>query len=117
VGGAVGAVAGGLAGHSAAEKVNPTVEESYWRDNYSSRPYVNRSYTFDDYNPAYRYGWETRANNADRRFDEMESDLGRNWDQLKGKSRLKWDEAKHAVRDAWERVEHRDRVDDRDSRR
>jgi hypothetical protein len=105
VGGAIGAVAGGLAGHRAGEKVNPTVEESYWRDNYSSRPYVNRTYSFDDYNPAYRYGWETRARQADRRFDEVENDLGRNWDQMKGKSRLKWEEAKHAVRDAWDRVD------------
>ena len=40
VGGAIGAVAGGLAGKGAAEAVNPTVEDAYWRDNYSTRPYA-----------------------------------------------------------------------------
>ena len=40
VGGAIGAVAGGLAGKGVAEKVDPTVESAYWRDNYSTRPYV-----------------------------------------------------------------------------
>ena len=106
VGGAIGAVAGGAAGHKAGEKVNPTVEEGYWRDNYTSRPYVNRSYTFDDdYAPAYRTGWESRQRYADRRFDEVESDLGRDWDRMKGNSRLKWEEAKQAARDAWDRVD------------
>jgi hypothetical protein len=105
VGGAVGAVAGGLAGHGAAEKVNPTVEEGYWRDNYTTRPYINRSYTYDDYSPAYRYGWETRPRYTGRRFDEVETDLSRNWETTKGKSRLKWEEAKHAVRDAWDRLD------------
>src|SRR5687768_6538499 len=101
VGGAIGAVVGGKAGHNVGEKVNPTVEEGYWRENYGSRPYVNKTYSFDDYVPAYRTGWESRARYADRRFDEVESDLGRDWDRMKGKSRLKWEEAKAAARDAW----------------
>jgi hypothetical protein len=105
VGAAIGAVVGGKAGHNVGEKVNPTTEEGYWRDNYSSRPYINRSYTFDDYAPAYRTGWESRGRFAGRRFDEVESDLGRDWDRMKGTSRLKWEEAKLAVRDAWDRVD------------
>ena len=36
----MGAVAGGLAGKGAAEAVNPTVEDEYWRDNYTTRPYA-----------------------------------------------------------------------------
>src|SRR3954463_13774531 len=40
VGAVVGAVAGGLAGKGVAEAVNPTEEDAYWRDNYSTRPYV-----------------------------------------------------------------------------
>jgi len=111
VGGAIGAVAGGLAGHKAAEKINPTVEEGYWRENFSSRPYVKDSYSFDDYSPAYRHGWESRPRYEGRRFEEIESDLGRDWDRIKGKSRLKWEEAKSATRDAWERVDSR--IDDR----
>ena len=43
VGAAVGAVAGGLAGKGIAEQIDPTVEDAYWRDNYSSRPMSSRA--------------------------------------------------------------------------
>src|SRR5436190_17470052 len=39
VGAAVGAFAGGLGGKAAAEAVNPTVEDDWWRENFSGRPY------------------------------------------------------------------------------
>jgi hypothetical protein len=105
VGGAIGAVAGGLAGKGVAEKVDPTVESAYWRDNYSTRPYVTKGETFDAYEPAYRYGWESRDRFAGRRFEDVETDLGRDWDRNRGASSLTWDRAKHATRDAWHHVE------------
>jgi hypothetical protein len=105
VGGAIGAVAGGAAGHKTAEKVNPTVEDSYWRENYTSRPYVSRDTDYTEYQPAYKYGWESRARYADRKFDEVENDLERGWETAKGRSRLAWHEAREATRDAWHRVE------------
>ena len=40
VGAAVGAVVGGLAGKAVAENIDPTVEDAYWRDSYTERPYV-----------------------------------------------------------------------------
>src|SRR5579883_1863576 len=58
VGAAVGAVSGGLAGKGVAERVNPTVEDSYWRENYGSRPYIESGYDYTDYEPAYRTGYE-----------------------------------------------------------
>src|SRR5688572_14728312 len=62
VGAVVGAIAGGLAGKGAAEAVNPTAEDEYWRTNYASRPYFESSYTYDeDYRPAYEYGWTARS--------------------------------------------------------
>jgi hypothetical protein len=48
---------------------------------------VNGAYSYDDYHPAYRFGWESRERHAGRRFDDMESDLGQKWDAAKGKSR------------------------------
>jgi hypothetical protein len=117
VGGAIGAVAGGAAGHKAGEKVNPTVEDAYWRENYTSRPYVDRSTDYTEYQPAYKYGWESRTRFADRKFDEVESDLERGWESAKGRSRLGWIEAREATRDAWHRVEERLPGDaDRDGR-
>ena len=107
IGGAAGAVAGGLGGHEVAEKVNPTVEDNFWRENYTSRPYVRDNVTYDDYRPAYRVGWESRERFRDRRFEEVESDLERNWEASRGESRLSWRDAREAARDAWHRVEER----------
>jgi hypothetical protein len=105
IGAVVGAVGGGLAGKAVAESVNPTDEDAYWRENYKTRPYVETGAAYDEYAPAYRYGWESRNKYEGRKFDEVESDLGRDWDRAKGKSRLGWEKAKDATRDAWHRVE------------
>ena len=103
VGAAVGAVVGGLAGQGIAEQIDPTREDAYWRDNFSSRPYAGGA-TYDDYRPAYRYGWDSYSKYPGRRFDEVESDLSRDWDRTKGESKLTWDRAKLATKDAWNRV-------------
>jgi hypothetical protein len=107
IGGALGAVGGGLAGHSAAETLNPTEEDAYWRDNFRARPYADETLSYDHYRPAYRYGWESRARYADRRWDEVERDLERGWREHRGASRLGWSDAKLAARDAWQRIDHR----------
>ncbi len=103
IGAAVGAIAGGLAGHGVAELVDPTAEEAYWRENYSSRPYVAGE-SYDDFGPAYRYGVSSYTMYPDRTFDDVESDLNRDWDGARGTSTLEWDRAKLAARDSWQRV-------------
>ena len=106
-GAVIGAVAGGLVGKGVAEAVNPTDEESYWRDNYKTRPYVEPSATYEDYAPAYRYGWEARDRYRGQAFEELQSDLARDWDRARGQCNLSWDKASPAARDAWERVDRR----------
>jgi phage tail tape-measure protein len=105
VGAAIGGAAGGLAGKGAAELVNPTVEDAYWRENYPNRPYATGT-AYDQYAPAYRYGWESRAKYAGKRFEDVENDLERGWEKAKANSSLAWQDAKSATRDAWHRVEH-----------
>jgi hypothetical protein len=104
VGAAVGAVAGGLAGKGIAELIDPTAEDAYWRENYSSRPYVTSGNTYDDYGPAYRYGVSSYGKYDGRTFEQAEADLGRDWNQAKGSSRLDWERAKAATKDSWQRV-------------
>lgn len=107
VGAAVGAVAGAVVGAmvgNRAAKVDPAVEDQYWRDNYSSRPYVTSGTTYDEYAPAYRYGAESYSKYPGRSFDEVESDLARDWNTTRGTSSLEWEHARHASRDAWHRV-------------
>ncbi len=98
VGAVVGGIAGGLAGKGVAESIDPTAEEAYWRENYTSRPYYDKDTSFDDYGPAYRYGLEQRTSSPNRRWDDAETDLGAGWNKAKGKSKLGWDKAKHAAR-------------------
>lgn len=105
VGSAAGAIAGGLAGKAVAEHYDPTAEEAYWRDAYAREPYYQSGMTYDDYDPAYRLGWESRGRYSGRRFEDVETDLGRDYETRRGKSRLSWDNAKHATRSAWDRVE------------
>src|SRR5271156_863941 len=49
IGAAVGAVAGGYAGKGVGEMIDPTIDDNWLRDNFSSRPYVKKGETFDTY--------------------------------------------------------------------
>lgn len=116
VGAVVGAVAGGLAGKGAAEAVNPTVESGYWRDNYSTQPWVERNYRYEDYEPAFRTGWEgySRYGSSGRTYDQLENDLRSDYERnASGKTRLEWEKAKSATRAAWHRLEGRPKSSDR----
>lgn len=104
VAGTIGAVVGGLAGKAAAEEIDPTVETGYWRDHYLKRPYSPAEAVFEQYEPAYRYGWESAAYHREKHFTDVEAELARAWERRKGRSSLTWEEAKPAIRDAWDRV-------------
>ena len=108
IGAAVGAVIGGLAGKGVAELVDPTVEETYWRSNFSTRPYVAPDDSFDDYAPAYRLGATAHRDRLGRTFEDAEPELSTVWAEARGASRLDWDRARAATRDAWDRVGQRD---------
>ncbi len=105
VGLAAGAIAGGLAGKGVAEKIDPTVEDGYWKDNYPKRSYADKAVSYDAFRPAYRTGYEGFALYPGRKYDEVEVDLKRDYEKSKGTSALTWDKAKAATRDAWMRVE------------
>ncbi len=105
VGLVTGAVVGGLAGKGVAEKIDPTVEDGYWKDNYSKRSYAEKNVSYDNYQPAYRTGYEGFSRYPGKKYEEVETDLQRDYNKSKGNSNLTWDKAKHATRDAWHRVE------------
>ena len=105
IGGVAGAIAGGLAGKGVAEKIDPTVEDGYWKDNYSKRSYADKNVSYDHYRPAYRVGYEGYARYPGKKYEDVESDLRRDYEKSRGNSKLAWDRAEPATRDAWERVE------------
>jgi len=93
-----------VAGNTIAESIDPAAEEAYWRENYSSRPNVNREVSFNEYRPAYSYGVDAHRRYEGQSFEQAEPELMRDWDRVKGMSSLTWENAKHAVRDSWQRV-------------
>ena len=106
IGGAIGAIVGAGAGHAAAEAMNPTHEEAYWRAEHAKADYYKEGYDFDrDLHPAYAVGYANRARYpADARFEDHEADLERSWNEVKGESRMEWRDARRASADAWNRV-------------
>ncbi|MGB3310306.1 MAG: hypothetical protein WBG32_09265 [Nodosilinea sp.] len=113
IGGAIGAVvgsaAGGLLGKSVAETFDPTVEDEYWRTNYHTRPYVDSAYTYDDYSPAYRTGYEGYSTYYPQgmTYQQAEPHLRQRYEQDHPQGRrLNWEKARDASQDAWYRLEH-----------
>ena len=107
VGAVVGAVAGGYAGKSAAEVINPTAEHEFWRIEFLKRPYFTPGSPYEEFGPAYQYGWESYSTfgTKGKTFNQIETDLRRDWESRRGKSKLTWEQAKGATLDAWGRVE------------
>ncbi|HEY9229985.1 MAG TPA: hypothetical protein VIP11_25260 [Gemmatimonadaceae bacterium] len=83
------------------------IEETYWRDNWQTRPYATADRGFDFYRPAYRYGFESAQRNRGREFDDVAQDLEIGWETYEYRNQSKWAHVKEAVRDGWNRLRHR----------
>ena len=109
IGTVIGAIAGGAlgakGGGAVAEAVNPTEYTSHFENNYKSSPnYVSGS-EWRDYEPAYKYGYDTYGQYQGQKFEQVEDKLERNWEGAKSESSLAWSDAKSAVRDGWHHIE------------
>ena len=114
-GAALGGALGSVAGRSAAKSVDAAVENRHWEQAFKTRPYVDPSLKYSDYEPAYRFGWESYERHAGREFNDIDVELMREWDSHRGESPLTWERAREATREAWERVgNHEDDATDRD---
>ena len=100
-----GGLAGGFAGREIAEQIDPGVEEHHWRNEYPLSDYYDPMIGYDEVGPAYQYGWESRVEYGDRKWDEVEPDLAHAWAACRGKSTLDWGRARPATRAAWDRVD------------
>ena len=105
VGAAVGAVVGAKAGDEVAEMVNPTTYTQHFERTYTTTPYYESSRNWNDYAPAYEYGYNTYDRYRGKRFEDVENALRADWEATKANSRLAWAEAREAVRDGWHYVE------------
>ena len=104
IGGVSGAIVGGLIGHGIGEAVDPT-EDAYWREQHAQAGYYNDEYAYDDYEPAYRLGYNAADANKHAPYDADEHDaaLEEVYEKRRGESRLDYEEAKPAIRDAYDR--------------
>jgi hypothetical protein len=105
LGAMAGAVAGGYGTAEAPESIDLSGEDAYWRENYSTRPYVPAGTPYEQYQSAFRYGWESRAKYSGRTFQEIEPELERGWYDARRGSRLEWARARLAVQDGWDRID------------
>ncbi len=104
VGAVVGGIAGAISGHGVAEAMNPTVEESYWREKHGEQPWADKESNFEHYAPAYRTGYEGVMKYVGKKYDEIEVDLARDYEKNDANPAIPWDRAQPAVKAAWHRV-------------
>ena len=80
-------------------------EDTYWRENYRTRPYASSGgRDYDYYQPGYRYGYDAANRYRNRNWDDVESDLARDWNAYQYRGNSTWEQVKDAVRDAWNRM-------------
>ena len=86
--------------------VDPMAEELYWREHFAAEPYFDGArYSFDDYLPAWRTGWEGRASTPDTRSTMPSASFSRIGTGTAQKAcTLLWDQGRPAVRAAFERA-------------
>lgn len=87
-------------------------EDEYWRQHFADRSYYVNGLSYEDYQPAYRVGYEgySRYRSTGMSYDEVEPELQQMYERSYPTGRLGWHQAKYAVRDAWHRVEQAFRV-------
>ncbi len=108
VGAIAGAVVGGLSGAKTAESIaiDTAAENHYWQGAYKTRPYTLSDSDFDDYEPAYRAGYDLPEDiylDNDATFENTEPMLRKKYESDPD-VRLPWDSARPATKDAFERV-------------
>ena len=76
-----------------------------WRNHYQQN-YSNSGMKYEQYEPAYQYGYDLRSDKryTDWDWNRLEPEARKNWETRYPNTA--WDKAKNAVRYAWESVKH-----------
>jgi hypothetical protein len=81
-----------------------TNEANYWREQHAKQPYADEQKSFEDYEQAYRTGYEGAARHSGKSFAEMETDIALEYEKGRPDDALPWDHARPAVKAAWDRI-------------
>jgi hypothetical protein len=92
------------------DKITPDSDsdDSYYRSHWTSN-YASSGDTYNDYDPAYRYGTQMRSDSRyqNRNWDDVENDLRSDWDTRYSKGGVStWEKMKAAVRHGWDKIAH-----------
>jgi len=90
-GAALGATFGAIAGKGIAEGIDPEADQAYWQNRYREELYYEKEYSFGDYGPACRTGWQFY--DSDITFETAEELINTEWEKGKGSSRFPWTHA------------------------
>ncbi len=75
--------------------------ENYdFRDHYNAN-YANSGYRYEQFVPAYRYGYNLAEDSRFQGWDTFEAEVRRQWEMRNPDT---WDRFKDAIRYAWEQV-------------
>jgi hypothetical protein len=91
-------------GASERPSANWETENAYWQREHSKQAYADKSLSYEDYAPAYRFAVEAVEKYPDKDFDEVEEELARNYHRAEPGFPAPWDTVRPAVRAAWDRV-------------
>ncbi|MCU0757724.1 MAG: hypothetical protein MUF07_00795 [Steroidobacteraceae bacterium] len=81
--------------------IGPDDYRRHFEGRFRDAHYFRAGGEWEDYEPAYRYGYDTFEQYGSQDFDEVEADLAQGWNTTRRASRLGWNDAREAVRDAW----------------
>ena len=80
------------------------LDEQWWRENFRNRPYVSADRRFEDYEPGYRFGYESANRYRGKNWTDIEPSLRTDWDRFESRGSSTWENVKDSVRDAWDSI-------------
>jgi hypothetical protein len=83
--------------------VYPENEAAYWREQHSKQPYAKNS-SYDQYEHAYRTGYNSFQKHPGKKFDEVEESVANDYESGKPDSALPWDTVRPAVSSVWDKM-------------
>jgi hypothetical protein len=78
-------------------------EAAYWREQHSKQPYA-KDYSYEQFEHAYRTGYDAFLKYPGQAFDEVEESLAADYEQAKPASALPWDTVRPAASAVWDRL-------------
>jgi hypothetical protein len=81
-----------------------TRDRDWWRSSFQNRPYATADRRFEDYEPGYRFGYESTNRYRGRDWNDVEPNLRTDWDRYEHRGSSTWENVKDSVRDAWDNL-------------